>query len=172
MFMQQAHKTYAGTSTVCTGWRAVSPGRVVHEMTRPEALIERDGPDRAPGGRDRDRDRVEIGRGGHFVRRATLGRTARRILEGYVFVPDPPGPGDHMGPVGPSHSEGPNAAERAWPHRSDAAEEPHDHGADGHQLRHDRRVRDRSGQAVLRGARQRRRGDDRHRGDEHLARRA
>jgi 2-methylaconitate cis-trans-isomerase PrpF len=32
---------------------------------------------------------VEIGAGGPVVRRATLGRTARRILEGYVFVPDP-----------------------------------------------------------------------------------
>ena len=32
--------------------------------------------------------RVEAGAGGFLVRRATLGRTARRILEGYVFVPD------------------------------------------------------------------------------------
>ena len=30
---------------------------------------------------------VELGGGGAVVRRATLGRTARRILEGYVFVP-------------------------------------------------------------------------------------
>jgi len=33
--------------------------------------------------------RLEPAGDGWTVRRATLGRTARRILEGYVFVPDP-----------------------------------------------------------------------------------
>src|SRR5262249_42970327 len=32
MFMQQSHKTYAGTSTVCTGVAARIPGTVVFEM--------------------------------------------------------------------------------------------------------------------------------------------
>jgi 2-methylaconitate cis-trans-isomerase PrpF len=89
--MQQAHKTYAGTSTVCTGVASRIPGTVVHEAARPET---------------RDRDQVRIGHpagvietltrverigGEYVVRRATLGRTARRILEGYVFVPDEAG---------------------------------------------------------------------------------
>jgi 2-methylaconitate cis-trans-isomerase PrpF len=91
MFMQQAHKTYAGTSTVCTGVASRIPGSVVHEAARAET---------------RDSDRVRIGHpagvietltrvervGDEFVvRRATLGRTARRIMEGYVFVPDESG---------------------------------------------------------------------------------
>ena len=33
MFMQQSHKTYAGTSTVCTGVAARLPGTLVHEAT-------------------------------------------------------------------------------------------------------------------------------------------
>jgi 2-methylaconitate cis-trans-isomerase PrpF len=88
MFMQQTHKTYAGTSTVCTGVASRIPGTVVHEAARPET---------------RDRDQVRIGHpagvidtlarverigDSYAVRRATLGRTARRIMEGYVFVPD------------------------------------------------------------------------------------
>ena len=155
--MQQAHKTYAGTSTVCTGVASRIPGTVVHEMTRVRDAREQDVVRIGhPAGVIETETRVEAGADGFLVRRATLGRTARRILEGYVFVPD----------------GRPNAPERAWPDRSDAVEEPHHHGADGHQLRDHRRVCDRSGQAVLRGARPRRRGDDRHRGDEHLARRA
>ena len=38
MFMQRTHKTYAGTSTVCTGVASRLPGTVVHEMTRRDAL--------------------------------------------------------------------------------------------------------------------------------------
>src|SRR5262249_47495938 len=34
MFMQQAHKTYAGTSTACTGVAAKIAGTVVHECAR------------------------------------------------------------------------------------------------------------------------------------------
>ena len=88
MFMQQAHKTYAGTSTVCTGVASRIPGTVVHEVTRSGTR------DRAvlrighPAGVIETETCVEAGAGGFVVRRATLGRTARRILEGYVFVPD------------------------------------------------------------------------------------
>jgi 2-methylaconitate cis-trans-isomerase PrpF len=88
MFMQVMHKTYAGTSTVCTGVAARIEGTVVNE---------------AIAGRARDGSEVRIGHpagvietesvvrleGGQWqVVRSTLGRTARRILEGYVFVPE------------------------------------------------------------------------------------
>ena len=89
MFMQQMHKTYAGTSTVCTGVASRLPGTLVQQVTRshnrpairighPAGVIETES-EIAPDGR---------------VLRATLGRTARRILEGYVFVPD----GDEASP--------------------------------------------------------------------------
>jgi len=85
MFMQQMHKTYAGTSTVCTGVAARLPGTIVNEYFRPRSDLE-----------------VHIGHPAgvivtetildphaRTVSRATLGRTARRIMEGYVFVPEP-----------------------------------------------------------------------------------
>jgi len=84
MFMQQMHKTYAGTSTVCTGVAARLPGTIVNEYFRERNPLE-----------------VHIGHPAgvivtetildpqaRTVSRATLGRTARRIMEGYVFVPD------------------------------------------------------------------------------------
>jgi 2-methylaconitate cis-trans-isomerase PrpF len=83
MFMQQMHKTYAGTSTVCTDVAARLAGTLVHEVTRPHnrasirighpaGVIETESEIAADG----------------TVTRATLGRTARRILEGTVFVPE------------------------------------------------------------------------------------
>jgi 2-methylaconitate cis-trans-isomerase PrpF len=91
MFMQQMHKTYAATSTACTGVASQIPGTIVYEATRPEACTAL-----------RNRREVRIGHpagvieteiyldalaDGYAVRRATVGRTARRIMEGYVFVP-------------------------------------------------------------------------------------
>jgi 2-methylaconitate cis-trans-isomerase PrpF len=86
MFMQQMHKTYAGTSTVCTGVAARIAGTVVHGVARPRdpvalrighpaGVIVTESIVRAAG------DRLD-------VRRATLGRTARLILEGNVMVSD------------------------------------------------------------------------------------
>ncbi len=85
MFMQQMHKTYAGTSTVCTGVASRIAGTIVHEMARPETLdrdIVRIG---HPAGVINTETRVEMSGNSFVVRRATLGRTARRIMEGYVF---------------------------------------------------------------------------------------
>jgi 2-methylaconitate cis-trans-isomerase PrpF len=108
MFMQRTHKTYAGTSTVCTGVASRLPGTVVHEMTRRDVLDHHAfDPDAVnhdafnhdafnqdivrighPAGVIETETRVERSGDVFIVRRATLGRTARRILEGYVFVPD------------------------------------------------------------------------------------
>jgi 2-methylaconitate cis-trans-isomerase PrpF len=88
MFMQQTHKTYAGTSTICTGVAARIPGTLVHEVTRPEAAGRTDVRIGHPAGVIETEAVVEPCDGTYVVRRATLGRTARRILEGYVFVPD------------------------------------------------------------------------------------
>ena len=99
MFMQRMHKTYAGTSTVCTGVASRLPGTIVHEMTvhemtRPRRRVDRDALARDivrighPAGVIETETRVERSGDGFVVRRATLGRTARRILEGYVYVPD------------------------------------------------------------------------------------
>lgn len=88
MFMQQMHKTYAGTSTVCTGVASRIGGTIVHEMARPEMRdrdVVRIG---HPAGVVETETRVELSGNNYLVRRATLGRTARRIMEGYAYPRD------------------------------------------------------------------------------------
>ena len=86
MFMQQMHKTYAGTSTVCTGVASRLPGTIVNEMSRPHNRREvRIG---HPAGVIETETELELAGNNYVVRRATLGRTARRLMEGYAFVPD------------------------------------------------------------------------------------
>ena len=81
MFMQRMHKTYAGTSTVCTGVASRLPGTIVHEITRRGSCLN---PDIVrighPAGVIETEARIEQRGDGYVVRRATLGRTARRIL--------------------------------------------------------------------------------------------
>lgn len=82
MFMQALHKTYAGTGTVCTGVAASIPGTVVAEVRvnqvqwgnmvnigHPCGIIP-----------------VEADVADGQVHTAAFARTARRIMEGYVFV--------------------------------------------------------------------------------------
>ncbi|HWA19430.1 MAG TPA: PrpF domain-containing protein [Devosia sp.] len=86
MFVQQAHKTYPGTSTVCTGVAAQLEGTLVHEVARRgNGPIVRIG---HPAGVVETQSIVETAGNGFAVRRATLGRTARRLLDGSAFVPD------------------------------------------------------------------------------------
>jgi 2-methylaconitate cis-trans-isomerase PrpF len=87
MFMQQSHKTYAGTSTVCTGVAARLPGTLVHEATRMQTRETGTVRIGHPAGVIETESDVEKIAEGYRVNRATLGRTARRIMEGYVFVP-------------------------------------------------------------------------------------
>ena len=84
-FMQRTHKTYAGTSTACTGVASRLPGTIVHQLARPSnQMTLRIG---HPAGVIETETVVESNKGVLSVRRATLGRTARRIMEGTVFVP-------------------------------------------------------------------------------------
>jgi methylitaconate Delta-isomerase len=92
MFMQQMHKTYAATSTACTGVASQIPGTVVYESTRREARTSlrnrREVRIGHPAGVIETETELELVDGRYTVRRATVGRTARRIMEGDVFVPD------------------------------------------------------------------------------------
>jgi 2-methylaconitate cis-trans-isomerase PrpF len=83
MCMQQTHKTYTGASTVCTGVAAQPVGALVHMIMRPHNQITIRIGQRA-GVIETE---TEIEPDG-MVRRVTFGRTARRILEGTVLVPD------------------------------------------------------------------------------------
>ena len=88
LFMQITHKTYAGTSTACTGVAARIPSSIVYEMLRESARDRVEIRIGHPAGViDTESEVVPAGTGrNHGVRRATLGRTARRILDGTVYL--------------------------------------------------------------------------------------
>jgi 2-methylaconitate cis-trans-isomerase PrpF len=81
------HKTYSLTGTVCTGAAAKIPGTLVYEVARPESrerimtLIGH------PAGVIDVEAAVDLSGNSPALVRACVGRTARRIMEGYVFVP-------------------------------------------------------------------------------------
>lgn len=86
MFMQQMHKTYAGTSTVCTGVASRIPGTIVYEACRPETRENVEVNFGHPAGVIVTEAIVELEGNAYVAKRATLGRTARRIMEGTVFI--------------------------------------------------------------------------------------
>ena len=86
-FMQQTHKTYAGTSTACTGVASRLVGTVVNEMSCPShAVTLRIG---HPAGVIETESVIQTKNKENVVKRATLGRTARRILDGKVYLKNP-----------------------------------------------------------------------------------
>lgn len=87
LFMLKMHKTYAVTGTVCTGAAAKIKGTLVEQMVRTES---------------KNRTLLRIGHPAGVIEidaavdgvdnqlrlmQATIGRTARRIMEGYILVP-------------------------------------------------------------------------------------
>jgi 2-methylaconitate cis-trans-isomerase PrpF len=86
LFMLRMHKAYAVTGTVCTGAAAKIPGTIVYQAARPEShsrSLTRIG---HPAGVIDVEAVVQSDDSVHLLR-ASVGRTARRIMEGYVFVP-------------------------------------------------------------------------------------
>jgi 2-methylaconitate cis-trans-isomerase PrpF len=87
LFMLRMHKAYPITGTVCTGAAAKITGTIVHEIAdvSPEGDLVRIG---HPSGVVGVQTEVELSGSGPVLCRALVGRTARRIMEGYVFVPE------------------------------------------------------------------------------------
>ena len=84
--MQQTHKTFAGTSTACTGVASRIDGTIVQQAARPSnGLNLRIG---HPAGIIDTESVIATQNGQRIVKRATLGRTARRILDGTVYLKD------------------------------------------------------------------------------------
>lgn len=81
MFMQVVHKTYAGTGTCCTGAAMKIKGTIAHEAAcTPDAKLDlRIG---HPAGVITVQAAVEEGK----VTRCAFDRTARRIMDGYVYL--------------------------------------------------------------------------------------
>ena len=87
-FMQTMHKTYPGTGTVCTGVAAMIDGTIVNRVCSPEAGKNKMVRIGHPSGTITIEVEVEKGPQGPELRLAAFGRTSRRIMEGYVYVPE------------------------------------------------------------------------------------
>ena len=87
MSMGRLHRTYAVTGAICTVGAAMIPGTVVHDVIGADITdnpLIRLG---HPGGIIEISAAMEKSGNGFIYREAVLGRTARRLMEGYVRVP-------------------------------------------------------------------------------------
>jgi 2-methylaconitate cis-trans-isomerase PrpF len=87
-FMQEMHKTYAGTGTVCTGAAAMIEGTLVNRVCSPKAKQTKMVRIGHPSGVISIEVEVEKTADGFHLRKAAFGRTSRRIMEGFVYVPE------------------------------------------------------------------------------------
>ena len=85
--LQQTHKAYAGTGTANLGATAMLPGTLVNRMTSERAIESGTLRFGHPSGVSLVEAGVEKTGGKWTVSRVGYTRTARRIMEGYAFVP-------------------------------------------------------------------------------------
>jgi 2-methylaconitate cis-trans-isomerase PrpF len=81
------HKTYAGSGAICTGVAAKMDGTIPYELARKETrgeLVLRIG---HPSGVMPVECDAEKRLNTYEIKRASIGRTARRIMDGFVYVP-------------------------------------------------------------------------------------
>ena len=87
-FMQEMHKTYAGTGTVCTGVAALIDGTLVNRVCSPRAWKEKIVRIGHPSGTISIEVDVVNTPNGPELKLAAFARTSRRIMEGFVYVPE------------------------------------------------------------------------------------
>lgn len=86
LFNQRMHKTYPGSGTVCTGTAARIPGTIVNELLSKSAINKNEVRIGHPAGIIPIEVEVKMENTKPILKRAAIGRTARIIMEGYVFV--------------------------------------------------------------------------------------
>lgn len=86
LFMLRVHKTYPGTGTVCTGAAAKIPGSVVWNVIREEARERKTIFIGHPAGMIPVEAEAEIIGGEINLSRVAIYRTARRIMDGFVYI--------------------------------------------------------------------------------------
>jgi methylitaconate Delta-isomerase len=87
-YMQEMHKTYSATATVCTGAAALIEGTLVHRVCAPRAFEKKVVRFGHPAGVISIDVEVEKEDGKIHLKKAALGRTSRRIMEGLAYVPE------------------------------------------------------------------------------------
>lgn len=85
-YMQEMHKTYSATAAVCTGTAAMMQGTLVNRVTRSTVMETKTVRVGHPSGMITiEVDLLETPQGPE-LKKAALGRTSRRIMEGLVYV--------------------------------------------------------------------------------------
>lgn len=85
-FLGGIHQTFPGSMSCCTGAAAVIPGTVVNEIYGSKDTM--DVNLGHPGGIIDVEAKCEMEGGKPEIKRVTYGRTARRIMDGYCYVPN------------------------------------------------------------------------------------
>jgi 2-methylaconitate cis-trans-isomerase PrpF len=88
MSMGTLHKAYAVTGAICTAGAARIEGTVVHEAMGNIPSLEKDIRLGHPGGVIPVKAAVTEEQRGYTYKEAVLYRTARRLMEGYVCIPE------------------------------------------------------------------------------------
>lgn len=88
LFMQQMHKTYPVTGSICTTAAAMIPGTIPNQLSR-ENIIEK-GRIRIghPAGIIVPEGKIDLNNASYQLKRATVERTARCLMKGYAFIPN------------------------------------------------------------------------------------
>lgn len=86
--MQTAHGAYMGAGAICTGAAAMTKGTIVHELCNAESWGKRVLRIGHPQGVMDVSIKVADVNGETRIQSATIARTARRIMEGYAYVPE------------------------------------------------------------------------------------
>lgn len=86
MFMQVMHKTYPGTGLICIGTAAKIGGTVVNDLLPTEKRVKGTLTVGHPGGITEVESEVMKVGNQFTVKRAAYNRTARKIMEGHVYV--------------------------------------------------------------------------------------
>ncbi|MEL7565384.1 MAG: PrpF domain-containing protein [Dehalobacterium sp.] len=86
MSMQKPHKAYAVTGAVCTGTAAKIPGSVVYDLLSEEAKGKNQIRIGHPSGKLEVEVDVTEANGSIILHKAALARTARRLMDGQVYV--------------------------------------------------------------------------------------
>jgi 2-methylaconitate cis-trans-isomerase PrpF len=86
MYMQITHKTYPGSGTLCTGTAALIEGTVVNQLMKQESLDKKRVRIGHPGGIIEPESDVEKIGDKFVVTKNVFYRTARKIMDGEVYV--------------------------------------------------------------------------------------
>jgi methylitaconate Delta-isomerase len=86
MFMQKLHKTYPGSGSLCTGVASMINGSVVNDIV--SEISKKNNKVRIghPGGVMEVESAVRKEGDKYVVERSCMGRTARRIMDGFVYI--------------------------------------------------------------------------------------